>query len=170
MNFITVNLFAFLIILTFLVRRSLKLTVIRHCGDPYLVRLTLINLFGYSAKFHVFLRGDMDRELHDHPWPFVTWCLLGGYMEEIGLKDPRKPSRFEEMKPGQWKYRSCHHRHRVILAEGQYAVTIVFTGRTRRTWGFWRVTNKWANNNGGGLRAIFIPWHKLVQQRRGEDC
>lgn len=56
----------------------------------YIMRSYLIG--GEKTRFAVFLhcfrRPDMDRWLHDHPWPFTTFLFHRGYYEETfqGLK------------------------------------------------------------------------------------
>lgn len=35
-----------------------------------------------AVRLHEILRSDNDRDLHDHPWPFVSVILRGGYYEE----------------------------------------------------------------------------------------
>lgn len=37
--------------------------------------------FGRSFYLHCFLRSDDDRAKHDHPWPYTTMLLFGGYDE-----------------------------------------------------------------------------------------
>jgi hypothetical protein len=37
-----------------------------------------------SVWVHHFYRGDVDRDLHDHPWPFVTFPLTS-YVEEVAV-------------------------------------------------------------------------------------
>lgn len=37
--------------------------------------------FGISVYLHCFLRSDDDRAMHDHPWPWLSWILQGGYDE-----------------------------------------------------------------------------------------
>ena len=44
---------------------------------------------GCSVRIHHILSSDSDRVLHDHPWPFVTMILRGGYFEDRPLfNDP----------------------------------------------------------------------------------
>lgn len=156
-----------------------RLKVIRDgCGSPYLIRLTLFTIFGYSLKLHVFLRGDEDRELHDHPWGFWTWLIVGEYFEEVPwsqvsenhhkfnlLPPPGKPDLalitqgnddnvhvFIHRKAGDLDYRPPEWRHRVTIQNP--VVTIVLTRGKVREWGFWTVKG-------------WIPWTKFVSNR---DC
>lgn len=131
----------------------MKLEVIRdHCNRPYLVRLVLFTLFGWSVRFHVFLMSDEDRELHDHPWGYWSMVLAGTYREIVPcdrkvwgydfdiMTLPRKRFRF--------KYHPATYKHRVLLLKeyaGAYqsyrpipCLTLVITKPKSRNWGFWK--------------------------------
>lgn len=49
----------------------------------YLERWWLIpyNRTGIAARVHRFLDSDPGRDLHDHPWPYISIVLRGGYFE-----------------------------------------------------------------------------------------
>lgn len=97
-------------------------------GDVYMRRTTLFECFWFSIKFHTIIKGDWARDLHDHPWSFVTFIIWPGYGEETLLGHHwRKPLRFY--------YRPSTWRHRVTTNRPVY--TIVFTGPKHREWGFW---------------------------------
>ena len=55
-----------------------------HDGSTYLERYTLLNLGPTRGRvyLHRFLRGDEDRELHNHPWYAISLILVAGYLEE----------------------------------------------------------------------------------------
>lgn len=121
------------------------------CASPFLVRLELLRLFGWSLKLHVFLRSDQDEELHDHPWAFWSLIIAGGYWEQT-------ETRLIQRRCGSLAYRPATHKHRVILANDKWGpvpcATIVLTRPGDREWGFWK----------GGK---FIPWKEFVSKR---DC
>lgn len=52
-------------------------------GDVFFWRYTLLKTRWFSVYLHEFLRSDHDRCLHDHPWPFLSIILAGGYHEEM---------------------------------------------------------------------------------------
>src|SRR3954465_13658675 len=65
--------------------------------EPYLTRWTLFgarsngNVAVYLHRFH---RSDAD-ELHNHPWPFISIILAGGYWERTpasGWRDGDGPT------------------------------------------------------------------------------
>jgi hypothetical protein len=53
-------------------------------ADVYLSRLMLLKTPWFGIYFHVIRRPDWAHCQHDHPWPFVTCILRGGYEEEVG--------------------------------------------------------------------------------------
>lgn len=94
---------------------------------------------------HHICLSDRDRDPHDHPWDFATLILKGGYTDEnwpIGYYGSAGFHRDSapvdtEAKPGRAFVRSAEYAHRVRLAPGKTAWTLVFTGPCRRVWGFW---------------------------------
>jgi len=72
--------------------RQPRLKIIHDgCGEPYLIRFYLFHLLGFSLKLHVIIRPDAEREMHDHPWHFLTYMIAGGYFEEA----PKNPKTFK---------------------------------------------------------------------------
>lgn len=132
--------------------------VITRSGDekklPYLARLTLIRTPWFQVLFHKFLISDDDC-LHDHPWPFLSLILWGGYWEwcryeDIPLRQQEKLN-FQYLErrlalngelqvkrrynPGSLLYRPAEWRHRVEIDKPAYSMVITF--KKSRTWGFW---------------------------------
>lgn len=101
---------------------------------------------GAQIYLHHILRSDADRELHDHPWDFLSLILLGGYREESPV------GRLSRKLPGMVLFRRAEHRHRVLLVNDRPAWTLVFTSGKKRSWGFWR-------------GAAFIPWRAFVARK-----
>lgn len=144
----------------------MNIRVIRNsCGEPYLIRLTFFELFrrkndpagrsgGFSLKLHIILRSDEDREIHDHPWTFITWMLAGGYYEATPESWVGKTPILRRLwvKPG--SLRLCHapYPHKLELRGGNPAVTLVFMFPRFREWGFY-TRNGW------------VPWFKFKSDR-----
>lgn len=126
----------------------MRIFVIRdECGSPYLIRLTMFSFFGWELKLHIFLRSDADEELHDHPWNFWSWVLIGEYAEIT-------PIGYTIRKRWSFAYRRAEWRHRVICEKP--VVTLVLTAPKSREWGFWR-------------RSKFIPWREFVDSKRCQE-
>ena len=125
-------------------------------NEPYLLRWWMIprNSF-FNVYLHKFLRDDIDRALHDHPWTSLSLVLRGGYYE---ITDKGK----RWYGPASLIFRSATHRHRIVLPKpGRPAWTLFMTGRKRREWGFW-------------CPQGFVPWRDFVAAddagRVGKGC
>lgn len=101
--------------------------------SPYLTRWTLWGK-RFSGKKNVFLHlfhcGDRDPYFHDHPWPFWSLILWGGYWEHT-------ESGRRWYGPGSLLKRPADWRHRVELDGGKKCLTVVWCGEKVRSWGFW---------------------------------
>lgn len=42
----------------------------------------LLQKLGIAVRLHCIHTPDLDRALHDHPWTFLSWVLIGSYTEE----------------------------------------------------------------------------------------
>ena len=104
---------------------------------PYLTRYTLIETKNWQLCLHVFHRSDWTDDLHDHPWNFVSLLIWRGYIEETPFEGK------ERYYPGAILYRSADHIHRVELINKKKSITLVWMGKRRREWGFWRFTGKY---------------------------
>ena len=124
----------------------------RICNEPYLERYYIFlkdrKRFPFNVFLHKFLKGDPD-DVHDHPWPYATLILAGGYYEWVPVFNTlgqkineirywRGPGHFRICKPTSY--------HRIELKEGVTAWTLFMPGPQRREWGF-LVKNKWIHND-----------------------
>jgi hypothetical protein len=88
---------------------------------------------------HHILRSDDDRAFHDHPWPYVTIILRGGYTEVTPEFDESGIYRGEARKwcgPGSVLFRKAKSWHRLELPVGKTAWTLFVTGKKQQRWGF----------------------------------
>lgn len=111
-------------------------------NEPYLERYYLFlkerERFPFNVFLHKFLKGDPD-DVHDHPWPYATLILKGGYYEWIpefnstGIK-------IGEVRhwrgPGHFRTCSASSYHRIELDPGVTAWTLFMPGPHTREWGF----------------------------------
>lgn len=146
-------------------RRRLTLT---HDGRTFLDRWGLCHERWGGFYVHHIAGPDPGKDLHDHPWAFVTIILRGGYTEHYarcpdgpnGAGRYVHPSKIEacymaeiaERWPDtctagfvrRWRWLSVHRMplgaaHRIVDARpGTW--TLVLRGPTRRTWGFYLPT------------------------------
>ena len=119
-------------------------------GDP---RVGYESLPGLGLVVHRFHRGDLDRELHNHPWEWaLSFVVAGGYREERRI-GPRTVWRI--VPPLSFNWIGKDDFHRVALLEKD-AWTIFLTGPKTSSWGFWsRETDE------------VIPWRAFLARKRG---
>lgn len=111
-------------------------------GDVYMKRW-LLNFHFFGLRLHNILRSDGDRELHDHPFSFLTFILKGGYWEH------RDDGSMRWYGAPAVLYRKAETLHRLDLGltsgrrvssvehiKLEPAWTFVIRGPIRRQWGF----------------------------------
>ena len=120
-------------------------------NEPYLERYYVFlkerRKFPFNVFVHKFLKSDPD-DVHDHPWPYATLILKGGYYEWVpGFdKDGVKTCEVRHWRgPGHFRICSPNSYHRIELKEGVTAWTLFMPGPHQREWGF-LVNNKWIHN------------------------
>lgn len=115
----------------------------RDSNEPYLVRYYLFlkdrKYFPFNVFLHRFLKSDPD-DLHDHPWPFMTVILKGGYWEHT-------PKGKFWRGPGTVRLASSNALHRVELDPNVPETwTLFFPGPQIKEWGFVK-DGTWIDNN-----------------------
>lgn len=111
-------------------------------GSVYMRRWKLVDRSFFGVRLHNILRSDSDRELHDHPFTFLSIILRGGYFEHTA--DGRRTW----YGPGSVVVRSGEALHRLELPRPAW--TLVLRGPNRRTWGYltptgWRAWDLFIN-------------------------
>ena len=110
--------------------------------EPYLERYYLFlkerARFPFNIFLHKFLKGDPD-DVHDHPWPYCTFILAGGYYEWIPEFD-QSGTKISETRhwrgPGHFRICRAGSFHRIELKDGVTAWTLFMPGPHEREWGF----------------------------------
>lgn len=128
-------------------------------NEPYLERYYLFlrerERFPFNVFLHKFLKSDPD-DVHDHPWPYATLILKGGYWEWIPHFDTvgRKTGEYQVWRgPGHFRISKANSFHRIELDPDITAWTLFMPGPKQRDWGF-LVKNKW------------VQWEQYLAQRR----
>ncbi len=108
-----------------------------HPTRVYLRRLRVIQTPWFGVYLHWIYAPDRDRDPHDHPWPFVSWILRGGYTERVWVKMWHESVGFTR-KRDRWSGHtmSTTVAHSVTAVDPG-TVTFVVVGRRCRQWGFW---------------------------------
>lgn len=152
-------------------RHALERFDIARAGEgPYLTRWTLRGgrfAEGRKVFVHLFHRGDLDEACHDHPWPFWSLILAGGYYEHVpDPRSPDDPTRTVRRWFGRGSFlrRPAEWRHRVELATNTDGTlrrcwTLLWVGKKVRSWGFW-------------CRGGWLPWreHLARHEATGSGC
>jgi hypothetical protein len=127
-------------IMTKLGRKTLILD--RSSSDPYLTRYYVFlkdrRRFPFNVFIHKFHKSD-ETTPHDHPWPYATLILSGGYWEWIPQFNPDGSLSCEVRKwrgPGHFRTCSAESYHRIDLEPGVTPWTLFMPGPQRRIWGF----------------------------------
>jgi len=91
-----------------------------------------------GARVHHILRSDDDRHFHDHPWPYLTIILRGGYWEVRPIFTNGQPTgeQREWHGPGRILLRRAGSWYRLELPAGKTAWTLFCTGPKVQPWGF----------------------------------
>jgi len=136
-----------------------RIVMDRVQNEPYLERYYLFlrerERFPFNVFLHKFLKSDPD-DVHDHPWPYATLILKGGYWEWIPHFDTvgRKTGEYQVWRgPGHFRISKANSFHRIELDPDITAWTLFMPGRKCRDWGF-MVQNKW------------IQWEQYLKQRK----
>jgi len=140
------------IFFSFLERHDRKRIIMdRTCNEPLVTRYYLFlkdrKTFPFNVFLHRFHKGDPD-DVHDHPWPYATLILKGGYWEWIPQfdKDGKKFGEIAHWRgPGHFRLCSANSYHRIELDPEVTAWTLFMPGPQKREWGF-LVNNKWIPN------------------------
>jgi len=128
-------------------------------NEPYLERYYLFlrdrKRFPFNIFLHKFLKSDPD-DVHDHPWPYATVILKGGYWEWIPHFDTvgRKTGEYQVWRgPGHFRISKANSFHRIELDPDITAWTLFMPGPKQRDWGF-LVKNQW------------VQWEQYLKQRK----
>ena len=114
----------------------------RRTGEDYMDRYYIFlknrTWFPVNVTLHRIKKSD-DPIFHDHPWPYLTIILKGGYWEHTPLYDTdgRMLSEFQVWRgPGSIIKRSAGEYHWIELDDEKPATTLFFMGPQQREWGF----------------------------------
>ena len=139
--------------LNFLERVGRKRIVMdRRNDEPLLTRYYLFlkdrKRFPFNVFLHKFHKSDPD-DVHDHPWPYATLILKGGYYEWTPIFN-REGKKIAERRhwrgPGHFRVCKSTSYHRIELCENVDCWTLFMPGPQKREWGF-LVKNKWIHND-----------------------
>lgn len=108
--------------------------IVSREGKVHFRRWRVVQTPWFAVYVHNIARSDEERDLHDHPWPFVSIILRGGYLEKIA---DSTGVRTVMHAPGSVLFRRAEGEyHKITLWDGP-TWSLVFTGpRTHPLWGY----------------------------------
>lgn len=121
-----------------------RIVMDRVNDEPYLERYYLFlkdrKRFPFNVFLHKFLKSDPD-DVHDHPWPYATLILKGGYYEWLPQFNS-KGQKIGELAvwrgPGHFRVCGARSFHRIELDPSVTCWTLFMPGPQQREWGFLR--------------------------------
>lgn len=120
-------------------------------GDLHFQRWRMLpfGLPWFNIYIHIIYKGSKDRYCHDHPWPFMSLVLWGGYTEQkrenlgyvydaeqdknlLNVSEPvlRERGFLNLAFMNKWDFHNLHKLHKTT-------VTLVVTGKRKGVWGFY---------------------------------
>ena len=119
-----------------------RIVMDRVNDEPYLERYYLFlkdrKHFPFNVFLHKFLKSDPD-DVHDHPWPYATLILKGGYYEWLPQFNS-KGAKISEIAvwrgPGSFRVCGASSYHRIELDPDVECWTLFMPGPQLREWGF----------------------------------
>ena len=141
-------------------------------GTPYMDRFWLLRLFQrapehhddtegerylIAARVHHIRSSDDGRVFHDHPWPFITIILRGGYSELTPVDSHSLDYRVRRYGAGSVLFRRAEDWHRLMLdpmRDGE-TWTLFITLPKRQSWGF-------------RVRGQKVPWRAYLSARQSQ--
>lgn len=123
----------------------------REEREPYMERYYILfkdrpSWFPFNIFVHNLKRSDED-DLHDHPWPYFSLILKGGYWETT------KQGKFWRA-PGHFRFRKANSFHRLEIEPTVGEVWTLFCpGKRQKDWGFIK-NGEW------------VQWRKYIDDKK----
>lgn len=140
-------------------------------GTPYMDRFWLFRRepvehdvtegerYVYAARVHHIRSSDEGRVFHDHPWPFITIILRGGYFELTPVDSFSLDFQKRWHPAGSILFRRAEDWHRLLIdteRAGDETWTLFITLSKKQTWGF-------------RVRGKKIPWRAYLSLRQSQN-
>jgi len=108
--------------------------------DPtrnYLTRLRVVQTPWFGVYLHRMDGPDPRPTLHDHPWPFVSFVLRGGYTERIAYGET------DGVAVTRVNVKRAQDVHSITRLHRTPTWTLMLVGRRRRVWGYLDQDGTW---------------------------
>lgn len=124
--------------------RFLERFEVPNLDDPdetYLTRYRLMQTPWFAIYVHRFDGPDSRPTLHDHPWPFLSLVLRGGYQEVTSYTLPLGHA------VTRWNRKRTSDLHYILRLHRTPTWTLMVVGRRQRTWGYLDRDGTWTPYN-----------------------
>jgi hypothetical protein len=115
---------------------------VNNPAENYMVRWRLIQTPWFGIYLHRLNKPDPRPTLHDHPWPFVSVILHGGYTEDFGVSAGGRAAVHSRVRRS-WRTGSVHRMrssdaHTITELQRSPTWTFVVAGRRQPepSWGY----------------------------------
>lgn len=95
----------------------------------------LLQQFGICIRVHEILRSDNGTDPHDHPWPYLSIVLKGGYVE-YRFNDECEITSAGKHGVGSVLLRRARSLHLLVVEPGKTCTTLFIMGPKSQSWGF----------------------------------
>lgn len=116
-------------------------TLTTATGEIFLARVRIVQTPWASIYLHRLDVPDPGVDLHDHPWPFVSLILRGGYTEVVTEARQAhtldRPEGYRYWRSGTVHRLRATEAHRIYRLDRSPTWTLVLTGPRSRSWGFY---------------------------------
>ena len=141
--------------------------------DPYLIRYYLLfkerRNFPINIFIHKIIKSD-EEDLHDHPWPFWSFIIRGGYYETTLTSKQEKTTTWYP--PGSWIKVKSNHLHRIQLKSNSPCWTLFIPFRREKKWGFLKsvqrnrpMTRSVSAQNINQESFLWVPSHVYLKNK-----
>jgi hypothetical protein len=124
-----------------------------------------------SCRLHELATEDIDRHFHDHPWPFVSIVLTGGYIEarpdSIEPDFTREGVEIESLtfrRAGNVALRRATDRHQITNVQFD-TFTLFIYGQKQQWWGFYTPAGKVYWKDYPSCHAALAPGADRIEER-----
>lgn len=101
-------------------------------GPPYLIRWRILQTPLFGIFLHKLGTPDPRDTLHNHPFPFISFILLGGYTEFVQSEIPEM---YAESRWVKWvNIKRMKDWHWISELDRTPTWTLMFVGRRRKVW------------------------------------
>lgn len=131
----------------------------------------------FGIYLHKMTASDPSMDVHDHPWPFISIILRGGYTEKMAevrnlmelssIRHPFQSRTWKAFQSRTWKAGSVHtvrldEAHTIIDVLKTPTWTLVLLGKKHRAWGFY----EYSSSYDGGPYFRWVPHTDSLTERR----